>query len=244
MDDSFNGTGVLVIPTFGNNSIDKAYSVARDSEDRVLIGGVTNVNGSFDFAVARVRENGAMDDSWNGTGVLVIRDFGTNSIDRAFSVAVDSQDRVLIAGHTDVNGSPDFAVARVREDGTMDDSFNGTGVLVIPTFGTNSTDMAYSVAVDSEDRVLIGGITRVNSSFDFAVARVRKNGTMDPDFGPGTNGAGVLVIPDFGKNLTDEALSVAVDSEDRVLVGGYTTVNDSEDFAVARVACLIERQEP
>src|SRR5262249_1423773 len=62
----------------------------------------------------------------------VLTDFsgGSNtSDDRAFAVAIDSLDRIVVAGFSSVNGSHHFALARYTALGALDTAFNSAGAL-------------------------------------------------------------------------------------------------------------------
>jgi uncharacterized delta-60 repeat protein len=81
------------------------------------------------------------------------------------SVAIQSDGKILLAGQNPV----DFALVRYGNSGTLDNSF-GSGGIVITDLGT-SEDVAYSVALQSDDKVVIGGSVASTSSYDFALAR-------------------------------------------------------------------------
>jgi uncharacterized delta-60 repeat protein len=113
LDPTFGGTGLVTV-AFGAFD-DYAYGVAVDSLDRVVVAGSTFNGSNYDFAVARLTTDGALDSSFDGDGKQTIA-FGT-SWDTANAVAVDSIDRVVVAGYTFDGSSYDFAVARLTVAG-------------------------------------------------------------------------------------------------------------------------------
>ena len=142
---------------------------------------------------------------------------------------MDSQDRVLLAGYSNQGATYyDFAVARLTTAGVLDTSFDGDG---LQTFDFGYSEMARGVAVDSQDRVLVAGESYQGAtSYDFTVLRLTTAGVLDGSF----DGDGLRTI-DFGNNQSDYAYGVAVDSQDRVLVAGYSYQGvTSNDIAVAR----------
>jgi uncharacterized delta-60 repeat protein len=227
LDPSFGGTGVVTI-SFGYN--DRSFGVAVDSLDRVVVAGTVDDSShapSFHgFGVARLTAAGALDNSFDGDGKRTI-DFGGTyeDGDRTGVVAVDSLDRVVVAGGTRSDNN-DFAVARLTASGALDNSFDGDGKQTID-FGGSET--AYGVAVDSLDRVVVAGETQSASYRHFAVARLTAGGALDSSF----DSDGKQTV-DFGGSYENER-GVAVDSLDRVVVVGYAFIGSSDDFAVARL---------
>jgi uncharacterized delta-60 repeat protein len=80
------------------------------SNGKIVIGGNIGPDGSKDFMVIRYTTAGALDTTFNGDG-KAITDFGGN--DSADALAIQSNDKIVAAGFTDINGtSLDFALAR------------------------------------------------------------------------------------------------------------------------------------
>jgi uncharacterized delta-60 repeat protein len=107
LDLSFGGTGVVA---FGIGGVeDYAQSVTIDSLDRVVVAGYTYNGFNNDFAVARLTANGVLDTTFDGDGKQTVV-FGTEA-DILHGVAVDSLDRVVVAGQTIGTISGHIAVA-------------------------------------------------------------------------------------------------------------------------------------
>jgi uncharacterized delta-60 repeat protein len=85
------------------------------------------------------------------------------------------------------------------------------------------------VAIDPQGRIVVAGDSFNGSNSDFAVARYNANGSLDPSFGPAHDGKATT---DFHTD-TDEASSVAIDAQGRIVVAGTDRQGDN-DFAVAR----------
>src|SRR5262249_47817901 len=131
--------------------------------------------------------------------------------DMASAVAVDSQDRVVVAG-TSFNGSnDDFVLARFDTNGTLDATFDGDGKRSI-AFGP-SDDQATSLAIDGLGRIVAAGATRNGPEFDTAVTRLLPDGSFDLSF----NGDGKQTIP---AAAIRGAYDVTVDSSNRIVAVG------------------------
>src|SRR5262249_22116020 len=219
------GTGGLVTTRFPSPSFDVGQGATVDSLGRLIVTGNTSSSlGGTDAArtaVTRYTVSGVLDTSFGATGIVVIP-FGTPS-----AVAVDSNDRIIIAGDISDGSNYHFAVIRLTTAGDLDPTFGGDGKQTI-AFGT-SNDYATAVAVDSANRVVVAGYTYNGSTTDFAVARLTTTGDLDSTF----DSDGKQIIA-FGP-LNDSACGVAVDSADRVIVAGSTNNGSNFDFAVARL---------
>ncbi len=77
-----------------------------------------------------------------------------------------------------------FAPAACAAPGDLDPSF-GRGGQMLTDFDA-STDIAHAVALQADGHVVVGGTTYRGNDFsteDFAIARYRADGTLDPSFG-------------------------------------------------------------
>jgi uncharacterized delta-60 repeat protein len=221
-DASFNGNGAITF-AMGNTG-DVATAVAIDSQNRVIVAGYSSAGTNNHMAVARLTAAGALDTTFDGDGKETIS-FGNS--DSASSIAIDSLDRIVVAGNTNNGSNLDFAVARLTATGALDASFDADGKQTI-AFGS-ANDLAEGVAVDSLDRIVVTGITDNGSNYDFAVARLTAGGALDTSF----DGDGKQTIAFGGRN--DWANSVVLDSQARIILAGYSNNGSNDDFAVARL---------
>jgi uncharacterized delta-60 repeat protein len=88
--------------------------------------------------------------------------------DSGAALALQPDGRIVVAGAT---GGPNanFAVARLLPNGTLDPDFTDTGVMTIDFFGF--TDLAESVAVTDDGKIVVSGLARDNVD-GYGVARL------------------------------------------------------------------------
>jgi uncharacterized delta-60 repeat protein len=107
-------------------------------------------------------------------------------------IAVDSQGRVYVVGRQDFctasSGPTDFALARFTSTGALDTSF-GVGGRLCASLNAVGTDDTFSVTVDANDRVVIGGLSEDGVS-RAAILRILPSGIVDTTFGD----AGAVVL--------------------------------------------------
>jgi uncharacterized delta-60 repeat protein len=121
-------------------------------------------------------------------------------------------------------------VVRYAADGSLDGTFGGGDGIVTATVG--SASIAAGLAIDSVDRITVGGATRnTEGETDFAVLRYTPTGELDGTFGGGDG----IAVTDIG-SIGDLAGSVVSDGSGRIVVAGSTgnCCGETEDFAVAR----------
>ncbi len=247
LDTSFNPpTGQLAIPfDLGGDTVDFGRGVALQADGKIVVAGYA-ANGAggqnYDFAVARLDSDGALDSSFgSGSGKSVVPfDLGAPSNDRAFSVALQPDGKILLAGGVDVGGGDrDFGIARLWPDGSVDTSFGAPSyagkIPVSFNLVSSGQDEARCVIVQPDGRILAAGSAESTESAadrDFAVARLLASGELDPAFGNG----GKVVVP-LGP-ASEWAEGVAIQSDGKILLAGGAAVGSGaspEDFAVVRL---------
>ena len=225
LDTTFGGGAGQVVTDFGAGSLDLGTFVAVQGDGKIVVAGYANSGSVYDFALARYDADGSLDTSFGGDG-KVTTDFGTNTIDLAWSVTVQADGKIVAAGQSgNAGGSYDIAVIRYNPDGSLDTTFGNGDGKVISTFPGSNQDRAYSILVQPDGKIVVAGAA---FGVDFALARYDADGSLD-----GTFGVGGLVLTDFAGNQ-DAGLSVVCQPDGRLLVAGLTNDGSGGDFAVAR----------
>src|SRR5262249_41451569 len=137
--------------------------------------------------------------------------------------------KIILAGSSlDSRFTKDFCMVRYNADGSIDSSF-GAGGEVTTDFFHNSDEIS-SVVLLSDGSILTAGFAASNStSRDFAIALYNRDGSLNTTFGIG----GKATVDFFGK--TDEARSVAVQPDGRIVVAGSAFNGTTlADFGLAR----------
>jgi uncharacterized delta-60 repeat protein len=188
--DSAFGNGGMVTAQFIGSDAEVARGVAIQSDGRIVVAGTANqssqdfVDGKF--ALVRYNADGMLDGGFGGTGT-VTTDFGQFG-DRCHSVALQADGKIVLAGVSvravtsgGVSTNSDVAVARYNIDGTLDSGF-GSGGKVVTAIGSGD-DVATSLAVQSDGKIVVCGYSYNGTDNDFALLRYNSNGTLDTGFG-------------------------------------------------------------
>ncbi|MEW6527710.1 MAG: delta-60 repeat domain-containing protein [Spirochaetota bacterium] len=220
LDTSF-GVGGIVVTDF-ENGLDEAKAIAIQSDGKILVAGIANISGeNNNFAIVRYNSDGTLDTSF-GTEGKVTTNFGSLRNDQAYAMALQSDGKIIVAGYTNEGGNFNFALARYNTNGSLDTSFDSDG-LVYTDLQTGSTDIAYAMAIQSDEKIVVAGYTITGSyNADIAIVRYNSDGSLDTGFG--TNG---IVITDINSNSKDYARSLAIQSNGYIVVGGDTAPSTS-----------------
>jgi len=221
LDSSFGGTGKITT-TIGSGG-GPARAVAIQSDGKTVAAGYAQPSsGDFAFAIARYDTAGALDTSF-GSGGKVTVDVASGS-DFAYAEAIQSDGKIVVVGSTGSN----MAVVRLTATGALDTTFNTTGK-VTTAFGTGSdTAIAYSVAIQSDGKIVVGGYAHIaaDGHNEFAVARYNTDGSLDTTFGTG----GKDTLYDAANSLDDKAFAMAIGDDGKIVVGGQ----ENNDLALGR----------
>jgi uncharacterized delta-60 repeat protein len=118
-------------------------------------------------------------------------------------------------------GFSQFAQSQSQQ---LDPTFATGGIAV--TAVSVDADAAGGVAIQTDQKIVSVGQAKIGGVTQFALVRYNPDGTLDNTFG--TNGIVNTVI-----GATSGAAAVAIQSDGKILAGGYT-FSSAADFAVAR----------
>jgi uncharacterized delta-60 repeat protein len=140
--------------------------------------------------------------------------------------------KLVAVGNTyNAKGMKQFALLRYNLDGTLDTTFNGTGMVITKISDLAvPVDDAKAVIQQSNGRLVVVGVTASGVNNDCALVRYNKDGSLDETFGE----QGIVTMG-FGTK-DDTCLSIIQQADDKLVVAGETAGagNDKADFALAR----------
>ncbi|WP_273703716.1 calcium-binding protein [Candidatus Accumulibacter vicinus] len=164
-----------------------------------------------------------------GTGRpgVVVTDAGTTD-DWASAVDIQADGKFVVSGKSlDSNGYPDFTLYRYNADGSLDNTFNGTGK--VTTAVGPYYDSACGVRVLQDGKIVVGGFSS-QGLIDFAIVRYNADGSLDTSFG----GDGV-VTTDIN-TWWDQAYAMTVQADGKIILGGMASgvPSNFQSFALVR----------
>ena len=217
-----SGFGTVITPI--GSGTDVAYSLALQPDGMIVVAGTCSNGTDYDFCLARYLANGALDTNFNGTG-KVITAIGSGN-DAAYSVALQPDGKIVVAGRCSNGNKTDFCLARYVDSGALDVSFNGSGTVI--TAISSGNDVARGVALQPDGKIVVAGYCSNGITYDFCLARYLASGTPDVSF----NGSGTVITP-IGVG-DDYAISLALQPDGKIIVAGVCSNGANSDFCLAR----------
>lgn len=228
LDPTFGTDGYLILDVPGAaGAFPEALALQTDGS--ILASGGVSDGPAY---VLRLTSAGALDPSFDGDGVALI----TNPVDAEEAMSLNSLailpgGEILAAG-----GGPDVVLVNLTAAGVLGTGLGGDGIATINVssgFGVSSFDVAFSLAVLSDGKLLVSGVTVANLSVgngNALLLRANADGSLDTTFGF----EGLAPLAD--ESTQDRALDLAVLSGGDIVVAGTgikpTQVSAGGKFAV------------
>jgi uncharacterized delta-60 repeat protein len=199
LDTAFGSGGKRVI-SFGGDSLgESVFGAALQPDGKIVLAGGSDLRA----AVARLNPNGSLDTTFSGDGKKTFN-WAPGDFSRTQAVLVLPNGKLVVAGFSGPEGG-DIQAARLKTNGALDTAF-GTGGKARVDFG--DTEFGFAAARQADGRIVVAGRSLGSGA---VVARLRANGTLDPDF----DGDGRLMLPGGG-----EARAVLVQPDSKIVVTG------------------------
>jgi len=163
---------------------------------------------------------GRLDPTFGDEGKLVTS-LGVSG-ERANSVVLQPDGKIVVAGQLNTDEGSKFALARYHPDGSLDNTFAENGILAI-SVGTTRYSVANAIAIQSDGKIVVGG----SADGDFALARFNHDGSLDAGFDEDG------VVTTFGP-ISGGAYDLAIQPDGKIVAVGYGIVNGTSVFALAR----------
>lgn len=209
-------TGGLLDTVFGTNGrvnlnlgINENGNAVAMQSGKILVAGNATVGDVTQFFVTRLNANGALDVGF-GTSGITTTPIGDGCT--ANAIGIQSTNKIVLAGTAVVDGQVVIALARYSSSGVLDTTFgtSGTTYAAIASFAVGN-----AVAIDSSNRIVVGGFAISSGTHQIVVARFTANGTLDGSFG--TSG---VVLYDIPSGDIDHGLGVAIQADGQIVVAG------------------------
>ncbi len=238
-DTTFNGTGYVVSNgAAGGNSYDAGWGMTIDGNGKIVVTGYSyNTNNNMDMVIWRYNADGTADTTFNGNGIVVQKAAAgaTYGDDFGSSITTDGGGNILVTGYsTNASGNADMVLWRYTAGGTLDTTFNSTGIVVSSNVaGGAGFDSGNSIAIDAAGKIVVSGSSRNSGpNDDLVVWRYKTDGTLDTTF----DSTGYVVMNGVaGANGNDSGNGIAIDGSGRIVVAG-SSMNSSgnSDIVVLR----------
>src|ERR1700730_5160333 len=194
--------GQSALDGFDPNANSTIRVVVVQPDGKILIGGVfTTLSPNGGAAVtrnyiARLNPDGTLDTAF-------VPNFDQNANTWVNAIAVQADGKILAGGQfSTIGGQTRNNIARLKPDGTLDTAFN-----------PNANNDVFAIAVQADGKILVGGdFSTIGGQTRSEIARLDATTGLADSFNPNPNGS-------QGSGVN----SIAVQSDGKILVGGYFT---------------------
>ena len=177
-------------------------------------------------------------DTQEGVVVTAMPDDTTPTSSEAFTVTVQSDQKIIVGGSTNFffNG----AFVRYFSDGSLDGAFGPSGGrIILPFTSFAGVDSIYGLTLQTDGKIVVAGTTDSQTGIEqFFVGRYLTTGFVDPTFNPGSTITGFNFTTINGVN--SEAFAVALQADQKIVLAGNVENTDEGflSFAAARYNSL------
>ncbi len=168
---------------------------------------------------------GSLDNSFDTDG-KVTTDFA-GMADIGCSMAIQADGKLVVLGETWCVFNYDFGFARYNVDGSLDNTFDGDGMLIFD-FGSNFHDYPHAIAIQPDGKILAAGGSFNGAETEFSLVRLNTDGTLDITFdGDGKVVTSVDVYDDY-------ANAIAIQPDGKIVLVGASPSGSYDCFGVVR----------
>lgn len=229
-DAGFGSDGAVdLLQREGSEVLDRntnAMGLALLPDDRILVAGQAQfpdpaLIDNYDFSVARLDANGALDPTFAGDGWAIFASpGGPKDWEGVTRLAYDAASgKVVAVGfHKPDEDHVFVALARLGDDGALDATYGApsTPGFSLLDLGAGATyQYVYGAAAQPDGKLVLAVQQASGGAGDFVVARIQANGKADPSFG----NAGVVAIDVAPTGVYDMTVGLALQSESVVVLG-------------------------
>ena len=204
---------------------DQITSMAVQNDGKILLAGYSHNGNDYDFALVRLNSNGSLDNSFDGDGIATT-DIGLQH-NYARDIAIQNDGKIVLAGNRQVGTINDFALVRYNTNGSLDNTFDGDGVVI--TDAVLGNGIMEAVSVQNNGQILVAGSSSNGNNGDFALARYNANGNLDNTF----DGDGIATYDlENGSSESGHAMQIQAN---RIYLAGDISAAGRSDFALIAV---------
>ena len=206
-DPAFNdGNTAYYIPSPNRNTF---YDLVVSEDGGIIMAGVGEPETwNFDFAAIRLRANGQIDSTFGDNGVSLIDFKEGNYDDRCHAAALQSDERIVLAGVSNDHGR----MVRLNRDGSIDSAF---------VFQNTGSPAINDILITGDDKIIAAGVSGFSDIF---VSLYNADGRLDESFAQ--QGSGSYNV---GAGIDEEEVQIILQDDGKIIVTGRV---DNRNFAV------------
>lgn len=234
LDPGFSGDGITTI-AFAGGGVDNVR-VAADDAGNVFVGGTIVRSGpNRDFAIAKLRPNGTLDNSFGFLGLRTVGvDLVANGSDRLHAIVPQADGKILLLGVAqtpdEISAAAPPVVVSLTANGNADTTFGNAGHVVFDTSPWPNASFYTTAAMQQRDGKLLfsGYCVSCPGTYRAFVLRVSANGVPDATFGT----SGWISVP---LSVQPRFETMGVDRLGRIVLAGSSVEGEASFPLIVRL---------
>jgi len=223
-DYNFGTKGVFM---YGGTGMDRGFATTIQQDKKIIVVGSSVIKNKDDVLVFRLNPDGTMDGTFGPGGAVTYSGSGDNS-DYGNCVSLQSDGKIVVSGAVSDGRAFNVFLLRYNQNGTSDTTFGKNGVSVYGDTNDRN-DYGYAHVIQRDGKIVITGFTRNDTSDDVLLLRLEPAGQPDKTFGTG----GMVTWNGQGNNM-DYGQGIALQSDDKIVIVGFSHNGANEDMLVMR----------
>ncbi len=211
LDSTFDADGIVVTDFGpGNDDDDYCRGVVIQPDGKIVVAGRSFVTPqTYALAVIRYNADGSLDTTFDADGKA---QFEMPAIIEMYGLALQPDGKIVVGGRSFSLTTHTFTglLVRFNPNGSIDTSFGSSGST------TASLGGIFSVALQSDGKIVVAGTQGADADAAFSVARLHTDGLPDMLFGSG----GVVT---YHPTFTDQTWFAKVRFDNQVFLGGHSS---------------------
>ena len=207
LDNSFGINGKARFAVTG--LVDQNNVFALQTDGKMITAGPYNSGTNWDLVVVRLNSDGSPDNSFGTSGKVTTAVATGNEV--PYGIVIQPDGKIIIGGGGN-NADADVFLVRYNSNGTLDNSFDGDGI-VITNMGGN--EGAFGVALQPDGKIVAAGYSTVGGQLEPTAFRYNSNGTPDNSF----DGDGIAVFAGMPTNDNMRG-GLAIQPDGKIVMAG------------------------
>lgn len=225
IDNTFGTNGIVVTHVSDGNDVIRGLALQTDG--KIVAVGYAGIVNEY-LSIIRYNADGTIDNSFATNGMDSLLIFDNVGSDRTVpnDVKIQSDGKIVVAGFAKNSGGDlNCMVVRYNTNGTLDASF-GIGGKMVTSLGNTDAEWE-EIAIQADGNIVACGHYVTGSNVTMAMARYNQFG-LDNSFG-----SGGIISKAIGQG-ENKFLSLAIQPDTKIVVGGVTPNGNDLDFVVLR----------
>jgi len=239
----FSNSGVSQVSfdsTFGNNGkvivsypVEEAaiYSVKLQPDGKIITCSLLVEENLSYPVVSRFFPNGNLDESFGTNGHF--RTSISSRYPEDLAMTLQDDGKILVTGtHQLTAFSGDFALQRINNDGSPDQSFGNNSLVVTDMGGFNE---AKDLLIQPDLKIVVGGKSNeISTEENYSIARYNPDGSLDETFG--NNGKSNIDFSSGSGQVASEGVEILKLQQDgKIVIAGYSKTFLHKNFTIIRL---------